>query len=141
VRDLTETGKLLALIRTGDNRTVDQATIAFWHDVVGDLDLGDALEAVRRHRRASADYLLPAHVRAGVRGIRGERLTACPDPPPLADPDDARQYRLEKAHLRELIASGRVDPADSGAWERARVEATRVAGLVGATAPRRQIGA
>lgn len=66
---MEETGKLLARAQVIDNRRVDEATILAWHDLVGDLDYGMAVEGVRLHFRESTAYLVPAHVRAGVERI------------------------------------------------------------------------
>lgn len=136
--NVAETGKLLALIRVGDNRQVDQATIAAWHDVVSDLPLADALEAVRQHRRTSTEYLMPAHVRAGVHAMRVERLRVTPAPCPLAPPDDVAAYVAQRRALVEAIASGRVAPGDAPAMERLRAAVARQ--QVGAAHPRK-IGA
>ena len=103
--NILETGKVLGLIAVVDNRHVDAATIAAWHDLIHDLDFADACEAVRVHRRESTDYLLPAHVRAGVRRIRAARLSAVPDPLPDVDPDDVPAYQLRRRQMRAVIAS------------------------------------
>lgn len=103
--NLLETGKVLVLVAVVDNRTIDQATIAAWHDLIGALDFTDACEAVRAHRRTSTEYLLPAHVIAGVRGIRGARLAARPDPLPDVDPDDVAAYQSRRRYLRAALAS------------------------------------
>lgn len=102
---LTETAKVLGLIGVVDNRNVDQATIAAWHDLIGPLDFDDALAAVRDHRRVSTAYLLPAHVIGGVRSIRAARLAAQPDPLPGVDPDDVPRYQSERRRLRAAAAS------------------------------------
>lgn len=103
--DLGQTGQLLALVQIGDNRRVDRAVIAAWHDLVHDLPLDDALDAVRQHRRESTDYLLPAHVIAGVRRIRGARLRAAPEPMPDVDPDDVPAYQARRRQMLAEIAS------------------------------------
>ena len=63
---------VLAKIQLGDNRETDAAglVLAEWVDSIGDLNFDDAVEAVRMHRKESTEYLLPAHVRAGVRRVR-----------------------------------------------------------------------
>lgn len=103
--NVTETAKVLGLAAVVDNRVVDQATIAAWHDLIGALDFTDACEAVRTHRRTSTEYLLPAHVIAGVRGIRAIRLAAHPDPLPDVDPDDVAAYQTRRRYLRAALAS------------------------------------
>lgn len=102
--------QLLAKIQAHDNRNVDKATIAAWHEVVSDLDFEDAMTAVADHRRQSAEYLLPVHVREGVRRIRGARLAAAGPPMPTCDPDDIEAYQAERKRMIEEIASGRNQP-------------------------------
>ncbi len=103
--DIQQTARLLALVQIGDNRRVDRAVVAAWHDLVHDLPLDDALDAVRAHRRESTDYLLPAHVIAGVRRIRGARLAAAPPPLPDVDPDDVAAYQVRRRQMLAEIAS------------------------------------
>lgn len=108
---LLQVGELLARIAVGDNRQVDHATIAMWHEVVSDLDFTDACEAVRRHRMTSADYLLPVHVRAGVKRIREERIDKhLKEIPPYPDPDDVRGAIEWERQWRKRIADGEVPP-------------------------------
>ena len=68
-----ETAQLLTAVAACDNRRIDDATVAMWHDVLGDLPLRDALEAARRHFAKSTDWLMPAHIRTGAAMIREER--------------------------------------------------------------------
>lgn len=103
--NVAETAKVLTLIQIVDRRVVDEATVAAWHDLIGHLDFTDACEAVRAHRRASTEYLLPAHIVAGVRGIRAARLAAHPDPLPDVDPDDVVAYQDRRRALRSALAS------------------------------------
>ncbi len=103
--DIQQTAQLVALIQIGDNRRVDRAVIAAWHDLVQDLPLDDALEAVRVHRRESTDYLLPAHVIAGVKRLRGARLAAAEPPMPDVDPDDVAAYQARRRQMLAEIAS------------------------------------
>ncbi len=113
--DIQQTAQLLALIKVGDNRTVDRTTIAAWHDLVQDLPIDDALEAVRVHRRESTDYLMPAHVITGVKRIRGARLAAAPPPLPDVDPDDVAAYQARRHQMLARIASGHTNPNQIGA--------------------------
>lgn len=103
--DVQQTAQLVALVQIGDNRRVDRAVVAAWHDLVHDLPLEDALDAVRAHRRESTDYLLPAHVIAGVKRIRKARLDAVPPPLPDVDPDDVAAYQARRKQMLAEIAS------------------------------------
>ena len=68
--NIVQTNDLLVHIQLIDNRQVGDATVLEWHELVGDLDYDEALEAVRLHFRDSTDYLKPAHVRGGIDRIR-----------------------------------------------------------------------
>jgi hypothetical protein len=70
----TDVARLLAYIRTLDNRTIDEATVAAWHDVIGDLRFEDCVQAVRLHFRNSVDYLKPGHVAAYAIAERDHRI-------------------------------------------------------------------
>ena len=65
--NIEQTAKLLGKIQAGDNREVSDLVVAEWHDTIGYLRFEDAIEAVRAHRRGSAQYLSPAHVVAGAK--------------------------------------------------------------------------
>lgn len=113
--DISGTSRVVALIALGDRRHVDDETLLHWHDVIGDLDERDALQAVRDHRKTSTEYLMPAHVRAGVRGIRRARLAAIGPVLPDVDPDDVQAYQARRRELLARAASGRPIPNQIGA--------------------------
>lgn len=71
--NLEETGKLLALAALVDKRKLSTKSSLMWHSIIGDLDYNDAVLAVQDHFRHSTDYLLPAHVVAGVKLVRERR--------------------------------------------------------------------
>lgn len=68
-----EVAKVVARIQAGDNRTVDQVTLAHWGETIGHLPFADALEAVVMHFRENPAYLMPAHVLSNVARIREAR--------------------------------------------------------------------
>lgn len=68
--NIQETTELLTRIQIIDNRRVEEATVLAWFELVEDLALDAALEAVRLHFRESTEYLKPAHIRAGIERIR-----------------------------------------------------------------------
>lgn len=68
-----ELGKVVARIQAGDNRTVDQVTLAHWGETIGHLPFEDALEAVVMHFRESSEYLVAAHVIRNAARIREAR--------------------------------------------------------------------
>lgn len=73
--NIQETAAVLAKIKIGDNREVDSKGLVLreWHEAIGHLNFGDAIEAVAMHRRESTDYLLAAHVVANVKRVRAAR--------------------------------------------------------------------
>lgn len=103
---LTDTAKVLALVSAVDRRVVDEATVAAWHDLIGDLPLADCLEAVRAHRRESTEYLLPAHVRARVVSVVRDRVARAGDLLPGVDPDDVAAYQAARKQALAQVASG-----------------------------------
>ena len=72
-----DAARVLAACALFDNRKVQgeegKQLAKAWFAVIGDLALEDALEAVRRHYRDSTEWMMPAHVRRGVRAINEER--------------------------------------------------------------------
>lgn len=71
--NLVETGQLLTVAAAFDNRHVTTDTAIAWHEVLEDVDLQDALVAVREHHKNSTEYLMPGHVVAGARRSRERR--------------------------------------------------------------------
>ncbi|GAB3042053.1 hypothetical protein [Sediminivirga luteola] len=69
-----ETGKLLAFIGELDGRRLTPETIIAWHQVLADIDVDDAFEAVKKHHRESTDWVKPGHVVYLARGVRDARL-------------------------------------------------------------------
>lgn len=78
-----DAARVLAACALFDNRKVrddeeGERLAEAWYAVIGDLDLRDALEAVRRHYRDSTEWIMPAHVRKGVAQIKAERRRNTP---------------------------------------------------------------
>ncbi len=71
--NLEETGAVLGKAAAFDNRTIGQASLLAWHEVLGDLDLGDCLDAIAQHHRESTEYLMPAHIRRRALKLRADR--------------------------------------------------------------------
>ena len=113
--EIVSTAKVLTLIALVDRRVVDREAVLAWHDLIGDLSERDALDAVRAHRRESTEYLVPAHVVAGVRRIRNERLAKHGPVLPDVDPADVAAYQAERRRLLTQIADGHINPNQIGA--------------------------
>lgn len=79
-----DAARVLAACATFDNRKVrgpeGEQLAEAWFSVIGDLDFLDAIEAVRRHYRDSAEWMMPVHVRRGVAAIKAERRQKQPAP-------------------------------------------------------------
>lgn len=71
--NIEQAAAVLAKAAALDNRSQSDAAILAWHEVIGDLDFRDALEAVATHRRESDAYLMPVHVRRIAEKLRTER--------------------------------------------------------------------
>jgi hypothetical protein len=101
-----EVALLLAWVAALDNRSASDAAVIAWAEVLPeDITLAEAKAAAARHfRDVPGVYLMPAHVVAGVRAARAERLRAVPDPLPPVDPDDVRAFQEARRALRWGIA-------------------------------------
>lgn len=68
-----EVAKLLTLVSTFDSRTVGIDTVEAWHTILEHVDATEAATVVRNHFATTTDYLMPAHIVAGVRRLSGPR--------------------------------------------------------------------
>lgn len=99
---------LLAYAASTDNRTVTEEAARGWADALdAKVNLADGKAAIAAHRTRSADWLMPAHVNAGVLAIRRARLDAMqtPQPPSSLDGHPAREIAWQRAY-RDAIGSG-----------------------------------
>jgi hypothetical protein len=71
--NLEQAGAVLAKAAAFDNRTIGDANLLAWHEILGDLDVDDCLDAISQHHRESTDYLMPAHVRRIALKLRKDR--------------------------------------------------------------------
>jgi hypothetical protein len=71
--NIEQTANVLAKAAAIDNRNQSDAAILAWHEIIGDLDYRDALNAVAQHRRESDAYLMPVHIRRIAEKLRTER--------------------------------------------------------------------
>jgi hypothetical protein len=86
---------------------IDEYTPDAWHNLLGDLTIDDcraAVDAVARQQ----PFVAPAEIRAEVRRIRTERITAGPIPDPGTG-DPAEYIRRLKASTR-AVADGTLPP-------------------------------
>jgi hypothetical protein len=101
---------ILTIAAAFDRRKIGKADAIAWADALHDLDVRDCVDAVRAHFRESTDYLMPVHVRQGVKRIRADRVrsaNAAILEPHDVDPRDVAAYTAEKRRRIAAIASGR----------------------------------
>ncbi len=72
----TEVAQLLTLVSMFDSRTVGVETVEAWHTILEPFKLDDAVTAVRNHFATQTTYLMPAHVVAGCKSMRGLKLAS-----------------------------------------------------------------
>ncbi|MGI5485180.1 zinc finger domain-containing protein [Microtetraspora malaysiensis] len=106
--NIEDTADILATCAAYDARTVGEADILAWHQIIGDLPYEQARDAVVEHYRAEHRRIMPADVRARVKAIRERLIARAPIPQPSPDPG---QYRAELAATVRALADGRRLPA------------------------------
>lgn len=117
-----EVAAVVAKVKLGDNREVNELVLMEWFDTIGHLDVRDAIEAVTMHRRESTAYLMPAHIIANVRRIKESRplpeieYNGDPPPAPLNMKELTEAYRSGDPHRisvelgrynRQIVDAGR----------------------------------
>ena len=92
-----------------DSRTIGEADVLAWHEILARVNLADALEAVKRHYSASRERIMPADVLKLSRTVRDERDRAKAEPlalPGRYEDDAERDARVKAgaAKVRKAIA-------------------------------------
>jgi hypothetical protein len=103
--NLAETAVLLAKAAAVDQRTVGEADVRAWQEILAHVDLPDALAAVTRHYAETADRLMPAHVIRHAKAIRADRKrleakTAPRELPSRFQDDVSRDDRITRGMSR-----------------------------------------
>lgn len=89
---------LLAKVRLGDNRQVDEVTVVYWHELIGDLDLEPALAALRKFRRERPGvYLEPGHLL---------ELAGVDESDPWSHLPDSTAEVIAESKAKQLAAAG-----------------------------------
>lgn len=104
-----DAAELLTLAAAFDRRTIGKADAIAWSDALAGLEPTDCAEAIRAHFRESTDYLMPAHVRQGVRKIRADRVRAADSSlldPHDVDPADVNGYLEARRRRIAAVAAG-----------------------------------
>lgn len=129
-----QVAELLAYVAAFDRRTIGDADVLAWHEVLGDLDPDDAHTTARAWYTANHGMIAPADIRAGVRSIRVERIQrAQVNPPDGLDPDNPAAYQRWMLAALRATADGRSVP------ERTGLAAHPVAELVATVAEARSL--
>ena len=110
-----EVAQVVARIQAGDNRAVDEVTMAHWAETIGHLNFRDALEAVVMHFRESSEYLVAAHVLRNAARIRQARFTDNDTTPEKWKEIAATGKSAPKPDNFEALTAAWNDPA---AWAR-----------------------
>lgn len=114
----SETAELLALTAAYDQRTIGDADVLAWHDLLAATSLADARDIVRTHYATKRDRIMPVDVIDGVRKIRRERIERSEHllvPPGELTPEGYRKWLLE---ARSQIADGAWDEPEAPALAR-----------------------
>lgn len=113
----SEVAELLGRIAAYDRRTLGEADVLAWHEVLRDIAYDDALAAVVEHFKISREWLMPVDVRMGAKRLRGTRLGVV-ETVPDADPDDVPAYLSALREQRVRVATGALTDRDMRAIER-----------------------
>lgn len=98
----SEAAVLLAMMAAYDRRTIGETDAMAWASALNDIRLEDAQFVANEHYRQSTDWLMPAHIVAGVKRLRRDRLERCV-PMPDADPDDVQEWLTEyRRDIRDI---------------------------------------
>lgn len=111
----TEAVQLVGIVsQISPAQRIDEYTADAWHMLLDDVELADALEAVRIIGRKQA-FIAPAEVLAEVRRIRARRSDGSDATfVYIGDPDDALEYRRQLVAHRRAIGNGYQPPAIHG---------------------------
>lgn len=109
-----EAAKLLGIVALGDNRQISYELATYWHGLLPDIRVEDAIQAVAIHRRESTEWLQPAHVIRLVRRIRSERIDAANIVYEPIGEETARQALDRIAATYRAAGDGRLDPRRVG---------------------------
>ncbi len=124
--NLAEAAAVLAKAAAFDRRTVGEADILAWHEVLADIEFADALVAVAKHYAENTDRIMPAHVRRLAieidRGRRKAMREAYEREAQLAiEADPTRRDRSDVvreviAKLRDSLHDGDPDKLRRAEW-------------------------
>lgn len=112
----SQTAQVLTKIAAFDRRTIGEADVLAWHDVLEPMPFEDCMLAVTAHFTESRDWCMPSDIVGRVKKIHSERLKAAGS---LSPNDQGNQalYLTEIRALSAAVASGHMTPADLADYE------------------------
>lgn len=134
----SEVARVLTKAAAYDSRTIGEADVLAWHEVLSEVDLADGLAAVALHYAEHTERLMPAHVRRIANQLakdrhrveREARQRAAVEAA-AADPtrrDRSAEVRALILELRDSLPDGDPDKLrrpEVLEWERGRARAER----------------
>lgn len=102
-----DVARLLAYIAAFDRRTLGDADVLAWHDVLGDLDFEAARAAVRTWYTEHDGWIMPAHIRTAVLGQAGS-ATRHPSARPVREVLASVEVGFDELANRRGLAAARV---------------------------------
>lgn len=117
----SETAQLLTKIAAFDRRTIGEADVMAWHEIVEPLNLAECLAAVRDYFTDTREWCMPSDVVNRVKTKRRERLdlvgVPLANPAAYEDDDTGEAYRREVRALTDEVASGRMGEREKHDYE------------------------
>lgn len=126
----SETAQLLTKIAAFDRRTIGEADVLAWHEILEPFPLADCLDAVRAYFSETREWCMPSDVVQRVQAVRTQRLrdagTITPnectyeriDSPTGWSQSWSDGYYVEARALRDAIVAGQLTPERKRAYER-----------------------
>lgn len=102
-----EVARVLAKASAYDQRTIGEADVAAWHEILGRYDFQDALGAVARHYTETHERLMPAHLLRHIKAIRDDRRRLERTAEPLALPSRFEDDELRNVRIKEGVTQCR----------------------------------
>ena len=113
----SQTAQVLTKIAAFDRRTIGEADVLAWHDVLEPMPFQDCMLAVTAHFTESRDWCMPSDIVGRVKKIRTDRLKIAGQIRPNDTDGDQAAYLTEIRALTAEVAAGRITPAELTDYE------------------------
>lgn len=112
---IIDTAQVLARIQAFNNRTVDEAVITAWHEILEPYELADCLRAVTEYFARSKDWVMPADITSRVSEYRTARINEFKNGLQLSEADEraagiAGTWPAAQRELHRLAGNGHLTP-------------------------------